>query len=429
MEVVVEAEGEVVVPGEVEGGGGVGGGVEDAAGEGGAGVGLADAGAPGAEEVVEVDEAVVGGAAGPAGSVAAVLARAFGEPGGLGGVEAVVGGVGVEGGFRREGRGHGLAVVVGEGTAEPPLAALGEGEVVGGAGELDAGEQLRPVGHGEEGADGGLLVPVGGGADVVGHAAEAHVDGVLEGEGVFFEKAVADEALGGAGFADVVVDVVGHGGVVVGFGRVEGATVAGAEGVFAADAAQEGGVLALAVDVDVFGAAVAPAVGVVEEADAVDEAEELAGPVGVEHEVFLAIALGGHFAAPAGAEAARFFEGLAGIAVPVDLDVGAVVFGAGFELDAGGAGEGHGEVAVVADPGLGGEEVGVDGVPAEAVHDAEEVADGGFDVGDGFVVEVDADDGFAAGEGEAFGAGEDDPDVLDTAGAVELGVGGARVSG
>ena len=291
------------------------------------------------------------------------------------------------------------------------------------------GEELGPVGHGEEGADGTFLVPVGGRADVIGHAAEAHVDGVLEGEGIFFEEAVADEALGGAGFADVVVDVVGHGSVVVGFGRVEGAAVAGAEGVFAADAAQEGGMLAFAVDVDVFGAAVAPAVGVVEEADAVDEAEELAGSVGVEHEVFLAVALGGHFAAPAGAETARFVEGLTGIAVPVDLDVGAVVFGAGFELDAGGAGEGHGEVAVVADPSLGGKEVGVDGVPAEAVHDAEEVADGGFDVGDGLVVEVDADDGFAAGEGEAFGAGEDDPDVLDTAGAVELGVGGARVSG
>ena len=73
MEVVVEAQGEVVVPGEVEGGGGVCGGVEDAAGEGGAGVGFADAGAPGAEEVVEVDEAVVGGAAGPAGPVTAIL--------------------------------------------------------------------------------------------------------------------------------------------------------------------------------------------------------------------------------------------------------------------------------------------------------------------------------------------------------------------
>ena len=248
-----------------------------------------------------------------------------------------------------------------------------------------------------------------------------------KGRCVLFEEAVADEALGGAGLADVVVHVIGHGGVVVRFGRVEGAAIAGAEGVFAADAAQEGGVLAFAVDVDILGAAVAPAIGVVEEADTVDEAEELAGSVGVEHEEFFAVALGGHLTAPAGAEAARLLQGLAGIAVPVDLEVGAVVFGAGFELDAGGAGEGHGEVAVVADPGLGGEEVGVDGIPAEAVHDAEEVADGRFDVGDGFVVEVDADDGLAAGVGQVFGAGKDDPDMLDAAGSVELGVGGALV--
>ena len=216
---------------------------------------------------------------------------------------------------------------------------------------------------------------------------------------------------------------------MVRFGRVEGAAIAGAEGVLAADAAQEDGVLVLAVDVDVLGAAVAPAVGVVEQAHAVDEAEELAGPVGVEHEVFFAVALGGHLATPAGAEAAGLVQGLAGIAVPVDLDVGVISLGAGFELDAGGAGEGHGEVAVVADPGLDGEEVGVDRIPAEPVHDTEEVADRGFDIGLRLVVEVDADDGFAAGQGQALRPRQDDPDVLDAAWAVEFGVGGALVGG
>ena len=92
-------------------------------------------------------------------------------------------------------------------------------------------------------------------------------------------------------------------------------------------------------------------------------------------------------------------------------------------------GEGHGEVAVVAVPGLGGEEVGVDGIPAEAVHDAEEVADGRFDVGDGLVVEVDADDRFAAGHLQPFGVGEHDPEMLDAAGPVELGEGLAGVGG
>ena len=427
--VIVHVQDEGVVPGQVQGGGCVGGRVEDAAREGGADVGFAYAAAPGLEQVVEVDEAVVGGAAQPAGRVQTAFPRTVGQPGGLLAVQAVVAGVGLEGGLRRQGRGHGLAVVVGEGAAQPPFAALGQGEVMGAAGQLDAGQQLRPVGHGEEGAHGVLLVPVDGGADVVGHAAEAHVNRLPEGERVLLEEAVADQALGGAGFADVFMQVVGHGGVVVRFGRVERAAIAGAEGVLAADAAQEDGVLALAVDVDVFGAAVAPAVGVVEQAHAVDEAEELAGPFGVEHEVVLAVALGGHFAAPAGAEAARLVQGLAGIAVPVDLEVGVVSLGAGFELDAGGAGEGHGEVAVVADPGLDGEEVGVDRIPAEPVHDAEEVADRRLDIRLRLVVEVDADDGFAAGQGQALRPREDDPDVLDAARAVEFGVGGALVGG
>ena len=238
--------------------------MEDAAGEGGAGVGFADAAAPGAEEVVEVDEAVVGGAAVPAGSVPSLLPRTVGQPSGLGTVQPVVAGVRFEDGLRRQRRGHGLAVVVGEGAAQPPFAALGQGEVMGAARQLDARQQLLPIGHGEEGAQRALLVPVDGGADVVGHAAEAHLDRAPEGQRVLLEEAVADQPLRGPRFADVVMHVVGHGGVVVRFGRVEGAAIAGAEGVLAADAAQEDGVLAFAVDVDVFGAAVAPAVGVVE---------------------------------------------------------------------------------------------------------------------------------------------------------------------
>ena len=104
-------------------------------------------------------------------------------------------------------------------------------------------------------------------------------------------------------------------------------------------------------------------------------------------------------------------QGLAGIAVPVDLDVGAISLGASLELDAGGAGEGHGEIAVVADPGLDGEEVGVDRIPAEPVHDTEEVADRGFDIGLRLVVEVDADDGFAAGQGAGAPAARGRPQM------------------
>ena len=351
--VIVDVQRQGIVPGQVQSRRRRRGRVQDTACEGCADVGLTHAAAPWPEEVVEVDEAVVGRAPHPARPVPSLLPRTVGQPGRLLAVQAVIAGVRLEDGFRRQRRRHGLAVVIGEGAAQPPLATLGQGEVMGAAGQLDAGQELRPVGHGEEGAHGVLLVPVDGGADVVGHAAEAHVNRLPEGQRVLLEEAVADQPLRGPRFADVVVDVVGHGGVVVRLGRVERAAIAGAEGVLAADAAQEDGVLALAVDVDVFGAAVAPAVGVVEQAHAVDEAEELAGAVGVEHEEVLAVALGGHFAAPAGAEAARLVQGLAGIAVPVDLDVGAVSLGASLELDAGGAGEGHGEVAVVADPGLG----------------------------------------------------------------------------
>ena len=426
---LVDAQEQGVVPGYVEGGVELGGRVQEAAGERRADVGLADAAAGGLEDVVEVDKAVMGGAPQPERLVAPLLARAVVEPGRLVAVQTVVAGVGLEGGFGRQGRLKGLAAVIGERAAQPPLAGLGQGEVMDALRQFDAGQKLRPVRHGEEGAHRLLLVPVGGGADVVGHAAEAHLDRLAEGQRVLLEEAVADQALGGAGVADVFMHVVGHGGVVVRFGRVERAAIAGAEGVLAADAAQEDGVFALAVDVDVFGAAVAPAVDVIEQAHAVDEAQQLAGPVGVEHQVVLAVALGWHLAAPGGAEAARLGQGLAGVAVPVGLEEDAVELGPGLELDAGRTGEGHGEVAVVAVPGLGGEEVGVDGIPAEAVHDAEEVADGRFDVGDGLVVEVDADDRFAAGHLQPFGVGEHDPEMLDAAGPVELGVGLAGVGG
>ena len=73
-----------------QGGGCVGGRVEDAAREGGADVGFAYAAAPGLEQVVEVDEAVVGGAAQPASRIQTAFPGTVGQPGRLLAVQPVI---------------------------------------------------------------------------------------------------------------------------------------------------------------------------------------------------------------------------------------------------------------------------------------------------------------------------------------------------
>ncbi len=101
--------------------------------------------------------------------------------------------------------------------------------------------------------------------------------------------------------------------------RVQRATVPCAEGVLAADAAQVDRLRGIAVDIDVLGAAAAPAVHVIQQAQAVDEAEQRPWTVRVHQQEFLALALRRHLPPPACVEAARLRQRLAGIAAPVDL--------------------------------------------------------------------------------------------------------------
>jgi len=78
-----------------------------------------------------------------------------------------------------------------------------------------------------------------------------------------------------------------QGGVVVRERHGLIAAVADAEGVFAADAPDVCRMPPLAVDVDILRAAVAPAVLVVEQPDAVDEAGQRARALGVQQQVLL----------------------------------------------------------------------------------------------------------------------------------------------
>src|SRR5207249_4506829 len=139
---------------------------------------------------------------------------------------------------------------------------------------------------------------------VVPHAAEAKLDRFLEQDRIVLEPAVADESLSRSGLAGVFVDIVGDALKQVGFRRaVQGPAVTNPKRILAADPAQVGGVFAFPVDVDVVAAAVAPAVDVVDEPQAVEEAEQAPRSIRVEQEIVLAITLCGHLAPPAGTEA------------------------------------------------------------------------------------------------------------------------------
>lgn len=82
-----------------------------------------------------------------------------------------------------------------------------------------------------------------------------------------------------AGRTHVLAPIAGHGRIVAPFRRMQRAVAAGAEGVLASDAAQVDRLHVLAVDIDVLGAAVAPAVHVSQLPRAVDKAQQLPRPV------------------------------------------------------------------------------------------------------------------------------------------------------
>ena len=213
----------------------------------------------------------------------------------------------------------------------------------------------------------------------------------------------------------------------MGFGWMQGTPVAGSKGILAPNAAQKDRMFALSIDVDILGPAVAPAIDIIEQTHAVHKAQQLSRPVGIQHQKIFTVALGRHLSPPAGAETSPFAQRLIGVAVPIHLQVGAVLFGSGFKLNPSGSGEGHLEVAVVANPGLDRQEVGVYRIPALAVHDPKKVTDGRLNIGDRLIIKIDTDKHFAAGHGYALWPRQYDPKVLNTAWPIEFGIDGFLV--
>src|SRR4051812_4027220 len=153
------------------------------------------------------------------------------------------------------------------------------------------------------------------------------------------------------------------------------AAVADAEDILATDAAEVRGYIRLAIYIDIVRAAVAPAVFVVIEAHPVNESDQSARSVGIEHQVVAAIRLAGRFAAPAGAKTLRLLHHLAGKARPVALHINARTVRTRFEFDARILRKRHWKITRITFPPFHRQENAVDIVILAPMHHTEKVAD------------------------------------------------------
>ena len=163
-----------------------------------------------------------------------------------------------------------------------------------------------------------------------------------------------------------------------------------------------------------------PAVFVVEEADAVHEAGQQTAAGSVEQKILLTITGRRTFTPPPGTEALRRGQGLAGIPVPIHLEVNVAIVGAGLELEPGVRGERHREKAIHPTPRHDRQPMSINRIPTLPVHDTEEIAEGRFDLWRRRIIEIDAQDHVAGAVEIPARIAGNQRDVADAAGPVQL---------
>jgi hypothetical protein len=231
----------------------------------------------------------------------------------------------------------------------------------------------------------------------------------------------------------IFLDVERHVGEQRSLRQVVAARVAGAERVLAADPAQMRRLVAVAVDIDVVGACMAPThdLAALQHVDAVDEADQLARAVGVQQDELVGIVAHGRFPPPAGGEPHRLVHLLTRVVVPIDRVVQARRTLAARHLETCIRGERHGEISRHAALGLDGQKRRIQhvhvlrplasrvvvriGIGHQVVHRAEKIGQRRLDVGHRLAIEIDPQHHVAPDIVAR------DPEAADAAGTFDIG--------